>query len=154
MSLAGWSFILACLAIVISLASVWYSRQQARHAGTMADIEVARAESDRLWAASAQPHVSIIRASSTRTELRIQNFGKSPARDLDVGIDGTGARDCPLVWESDRRLVPVTILAPNATVGLGLMTYDGRPSALHVSLTWLDNRGAGQCSWESVVAWP
>jgi hypothetical protein len=153
MSLAGWSFGIACLAIGISLAAVWYAREQAVHAGTMARLDVERTEAARHLAASAQLYVGIVRPSATRWELRIQNIGQSPARGLDLTIDGAPVPACPFVWPGDRALVPVSVLAPSARIGIGLMTFDGSPSALHVAATWHDDSSPEPRRWESAVAW-
>ncbi len=153
MSVAGWSVVLSCVAIGISLAAVWYAREQARHAGTMARLDVERTESARVMAARAQFFVSVIRPTATRSELQILNTGQAPARDLDVTIEGVPAADCPFVWPSDRTIPPVRLLAPSARIGLGLMTFDGKPSALHVALTWHDDSDPDPRQWESAVAW-
>jgi hypothetical protein len=153
MSLTGWSFILSCLAVVISLAALRYARQQAVHSGTMARLDVERREESKRLAASAQLFVAIVRPKATRTELQIQNVGQAPARGLDLTIDGAPGAACPFVWPSDRALVPVSVLAPGARIGLGLTTFDGSPSVLHVALTWHDDSSLEPRRWESAVAW-
>jgi hypothetical protein len=153
MTLTGWSFILSCLALLISLAALRYARQQAAHSGTMARLDVERREESKRLAASAQLAAAIVRPTSTRSELQIQNVGQAPARGLDLAIDGAPVAACPFVWPSDRALVPVNLLAPGARIGIGLMTFDGSPSILHVALTWHDDSSPEPRRWESAVAW-
>lgn len=141
--------IIATVVAVISLAlSFRTSREQNRQQRAMLRLESAR-ERDRLADKTRANVTARLFFTDHSARLSISNAGPAPAQITNISVDDTPIAQHPLI----RTEGPVTLLAPDASVDLTMITFDGMPSLYKVDIAWEDDSGIPGM-WSSQLSLP
>lgn len=79
--------------------------------------------------------------------LQITNTGRADALDVQVQIDGTPIEKHQLFRRASER---ISVIGPDASIEVLMMTFDGMPDSYLVELDW-ENASGGPGRWRSQV---
>jgi hypothetical protein len=141
------------VSIAALLASIWAivaSNRTARSQTALQEeflkLETAR-ERDRLAEATTATLVARMYRANGSARLQIANTGRADALNVRAQIDGTPIEKHQLFRRAAER---ISVIGPDASVEVLMMTFDGMPDSYLVELDWT-NASGGPGRWRSQV---